>query len=53
MAEHKPVKLVDRWAKDSGVAFFDADGKEIRLTDNAPEEKKAKKGKNIEEIEEL
>ena len=29
----KEKKIADRWGSDAGVAFFDDDGKETRVTD--------------------
>lgn len=35
----KEKKIVDRWSSDAGVAFFDDDGKETRVTDKKKERK--------------
>ena len=42
--EDKQVKITDRWAQDTGVAFYDDDGNEEIVADKKPE---------IEEIEEV
>lgn len=44
--ENKQVRLKDRWAQDTGVAFYDEDGKEEVVTDK-------RKMPEIEIIEEV
>ena len=35
----KEKSIVERWGSDAGVAFFDDDGKETRVTDKKKERK--------------